>query len=245
MNTKTEVGDEEIKEDDNSSKGFLVRVIALITSGALVPALTSVMAATVLLSLLSDKNLEIQVGNKTSYQDSLFSYLEKGAINEKFNNEYFETAFKHFDRKGNGRLSSYGRTETLEDFVVFLNSSESSISVEMAKNINDLLVSSRQTDPFAQLPAEERRLMEKLQAQTDKYEDQNATKTMDELKQVLLIRHKEYQKVEEQNAWSLPLSIAGVFLTLVFGIWSTVLSIKQSSYKSVVISASGKPRPAF
>ena len=62
----------------------------------------------------------------------------------------------------------------------------------------------------------------------DKENLQPVIQTLNELKQVILARHKEYQKIEAQNAWSLPLSFVGAFLTLVFGIWTTILSVRQS-----------------
>ena len=62
---------------------------------------------------------------------------------------------------------------------------------------------------------------------TNKENLEPVVQTLNELKQVILARHKEYQRIEAQNSWSLPLSFVGVFLTLVFGIWTTVLSVKQ------------------
>ncbi len=218
-------------------------------SGALFPAATSAISAILFFTLLSNSgNYVLEIGKKNTYQAPFFAYLEKGVQNKIFNSEYFETAFSHYDRKSNGQLSSYGKTESLEDFIIFLNSSDKAkdLQGEPLNEVNALLVSSKQTEPFALLPSEERRLMEQLQLQTLQYNDEMAIRTMNELKQVLLARHKEYQKIEAQNTWSLPLSIIGVFLTLVFGVWSTILSVKQSSDKQRNFNVKvGKSRNAF
>jgi len=241
--------EEGLQDEPIDKSSFFVKFTKIMLSGALFPASVSAISAVMLFTLISGgEDYVLQIGKKDTYQAPFFAYLEKGVQNKTFNSDYFETAFSYYDRKSNGQLSSYGKTESLEDFIIFLNSSEKAkdLQGEPLNKVNVLLASSKQTEPFALLPSEERRLMEQLQLQTLQYDDEMAIRTMTELKQVLLARHKEYQKIEAQNAWSLPLSIVGVFLTLVFGIWSTILSVKQSNDKSRHFKVSaGKARPAF
>ena len=215
-------------------------------SGALVPLLTSIGAALVLSGVVLD-NYQLVISKPNSdVKGEYFSYLETGLKESKFDEKYFDTGFSYYNRKSNGKLSSYGRTETLEDFFVYLNMSKDQTDLPSGSIglVVSLLDSSRETEPFAALPPEERRLMEQLQIQLKDVEDEVTSRTMNELKQVLLARHKEYTKIEEQNAWSLPLSIIGVFLTLVFGVWSTVLSIRQSKSKHFKVNV-GRSTPAF
>ncbi|WP_373433480.1 hypothetical protein ACEO96_19005 [Vibrio anguillarum] len=228
MNSE-EQNDFEVVEDKKECRGLL----AIMFSDAVFPFMTSIGAALVLIGVVFD-NYQLVISKPNSdVSGEYFSYLETGLKESKFDEKYFDTGFSYYDRKSNGKLSSYGRTETLEDFFVYLNMSKErpelpSGSISLVVNLLD---SSRETEPFAALPPEERRLMEQLQIQLKNVDDEITSRTMNELKQVLLARNKEYTKIEEQNAWSLPLSIIGVFLTLVFGIWSTVLSIRQSKSK--------------
>lgn len=229
-----EKNDIEDLKDNKEREGLLSKLFeVMFNSGALFPFLASIGAGIFLTGVALD-NYKLVISKPSSdVKAEYFSYLETGLKESKFDEKYFDTGFSYYDRKSNGKLSSYGRTETLEDFFVYLNMYKEqpelpSGSIDLVVNLLD---SARETEPFAALPPEERRLMEQLQIQLKDVDDEVTSRTMNELKQVLLARNKEYTKIEEQNAWSLPLSIIGVFLTLVFGIWSTVLSIRQSKTK--------------
>ena len=74
--------------------------------------------------------------------------------------------------------------------------------------------------------------MDNIQIFIQQKDTLNTLQSLNELKQVILARHKEYQKIESQNSWSLPLAFIGVAFTLIFGIWSTITSIKK--YKNSI-----------
>ena len=69
--------------------------------------------------------------------------------------------------------------------------------------------------------------MDNIQIFIQKKDSINALNTLNELKQVILARHKEYIKIDSQNAWSIPLAFVGIGFTLIFGVWSTILTIKK------------------
>lgn len=245
---KTEEKNNIEDQKDIKGRGGLISTLVdvMFNGGALLPFLTSIGAALVLSGVVLDKYQLVISKPSSDVEGEYFSYLETGLQESKFDEKYFDTGFSFYDRKSNGKLSSYGRTETLEDFFVYLNVTK--VQPELPSGsiglVVSLLDSSRETEPFAALPPEERRLMEQLQIQLKDVDDEITFRTMNELKQVLLARNKEYTKIEEQNAWSLPLSIIGVFLTLVFGVWSTILSIRQSKSKFIEAKVS-RVRTAF
>lgn len=166
---------------------------------------------------------------KESTHDRLFEYLASGLENNRFDADFVHTGFSHFDRQSDGALTKYGYIETLEDFVVYLNSQEKGTSLtdtNATDSVSQLLAQASETEPFASLPSEERRLMDHIQVLLKSpASGDDLAHALNELKQVLLARHKEYQRIESQNAWSIPLSFVGVILTLVFGVWSLVLAI--------------------
>lgn len=169
---------------------------------------------------------------KKSVQDRFFEYLAKGLSRGQFSEDFVKTGFNHFDREADGVLSKYGYVETLEDFVVFLNSRSEgegeALSGSLMESANQLLGKAKETEPFASLPREERRLMEHIQILVKAEAKQDdLSYAMNELKQVLLARHKEYQRIERQNAWAIPLAFTGAILTIIFGAWSVVLGIRK------------------
>jgi hypothetical protein len=198
-------------------------------SNAIFPLIGTIAAALAMSTLIFDSTIFSNHSAKSSEMDKMFVYLSKGVNGDNFSEEYFNTAFSHFDRKSDGEIGKYGRIEVLEDFIIYLNSEPKNDKSTSITVVNEFLAKTKKVEPFSALPVEERRLMDQLQLYvTDSKGVKPVEQTLNELKQVILARNKEYQKIESQNSWSLPLSFVGVFLTLVFGVWTTILSVKQS-----------------
>ena len=129
-----------------------------------------------------------------------------------FNEDFVQTAFNSFDRKCDGALSKYGYIESLEDFLVYLNSlpikdNQKDVTSTQMEPIVKLLNKAKETEPYASLPSEEKRLMNHIQILLRSNSPQSdIDQSMNELKQVLLARHKVYQEIEAQNSWSIPLA---------------------------------------
>ncbi|MCH8034482.1 MAG: hypothetical protein IH950_12110 [Bacteroidetes bacterium] len=185
------------------------RILVLRTmSSALITILSGVVMFYFILDVIIDR------GTKSSIKQDYFSYLETGLEKGIFNEEYLKVGFNHFDRNDNGKLSQYGYVESLEDFLVYYNSKDTAkIYYEI---IIDLLNKAKSTEPFASLPSEERRLMDNVQVFVQKKDSTNALNALNELKQVILARHKEYVKIDAQNAWSVPLAFVGIGFTLIY-----------------------------
>ena len=175
------------------------------------------------------KNIGIPGSHKVNETEKLYSYLTDAVESSKFTNEYFQIAFNHYDRLSGGKLTNYGIIETLEDFIVHLNLRTENLDTNAVIPVLEILIEARETQPFSALPAEERRLMNHLQTLLESgAQSEKVTQTMNELKQVMIARYKEYHRIEAQNSWSLPLAFVGIFFTIVFGIWTSVLTIKKS-----------------
>ncbi len=228
MNDKVDIEKEEATEEQKS-RPSKIDIFFKEMSSAVLPLITSIVAAVTLSTFFFDSTILIGKRSGMSESEKMFAYLQDGVGKDKFNEEYFNTAFNHFDRKSDGELGKYGRIELIEDFLVYLNTQSKDEDPAKTESVSQFLSRIKAVEPFSALPAEERRLMDHLQVLiTNKENLEPVVQTLNELKQVILARHKEYQRIEAQNSWSLPLSFVGVFLTLVFGIWTTVLSVKQS-----------------
>ena len=194
----------------------------------LLPPIFVTIISAFLITVLT-KTVIVEPGNKKSTHDKLFEYLETGLSQNLFNEEYCRLAFNHFDRKSDGNLKKYGYVESLEDFVVYLNSKKSEDTGKQAHSqaVMAIVQHAKKVEPFASLPSEEKRLMDNIQTFIQNNDDDNSLSNLQQLKQVILARHKEYQKIEQQNKWSIPLAFAGVAFTLFFGIWSTIIAIRK------------------
>lgn len=199
-------------------------------SPAFIAGLATVISASFMMSVLF-KDIKI-LKTKATEQEKYFQCLELGLTNNTFDEEYCKTSFNHFDRKSSGSLSKYGYIELLEDFLVYLSNKDKGFKEEHYKKTIEVLRKAKQTEPFASLPSEEKRLMDNIQIFIQKNDNQNSINTLNELKQVILSRHKEYERIEKQNSWSIPLAFIGIFFTIIFGIWTTTLAVKRSQKRS-------------
>ena len=55
----------------------------------------------------------------------------------------------------------------------------------------------------------------------------NGTYNLNELNDILRIQNDNEEQLEKQNAWSIPLAIIGIILTLIFGIINLIKSLKS------------------
>ena len=176
------------------------------------------------------RNLLIVDKSFTSFQTEYFSYLSTGIDSGRIDEEYCKISFNHFDRKTKGAFTKYGFIELLEDFIVYYSSTDSesdSAKLEGFNSVIDILKNAKESDPFAALPLEEKRLMDNIQALLQKGDVDNSLSILNQLKQVILARQSEYNRIEKQNSWSIPIAIVGAVLTLFFGILSAIRAFRR------------------
>lgn len=206
--------------DRDEIKRVVLRLFPFISSMVVVIAASSSLSV-----ILKERILPAE--RESTTQDNLFQYLEKGLMNDHFDENFCKTAFNHFNRQAGGSLSKYGYVETLEDFVVYITSKGDAITTEFYRDAQNILERAKTTEPFASLPSEEKRLMDSIQLSIQRKDTPNGVNQLNELKQVILARHREYERIESQNSWSIPLAIFGLVLTLIFGIWGIAKTIKR------------------
>lgn len=161
-----------------------------------------------------------------SHQDKFFDHLKTGLKNNLFTEEYCSSAFRHFDNKSNGKLQQYGYPELLEAFIVHIASKPDSLLVKWHNPVAAMIRDAREQQPYASLPPDERRLLQAVQLSIARADSLNGLHQLNELRQLLADRHREYSRIEQQNELTVPLASAGLAATLVLGIWTIVLSFK-------------------
>jgi hypothetical protein len=90
--------------------------------------------------------------------------------------------------------------------------------------IQTLLEEVRREEPYAGVPAEQRRLLRNSKAAVEAAQKETAILNLDELGQVLIATNRIHTRMEKTNRWAVPLAVIGVILTVVFGITSLVVS---------------------
>src|SRR4030067_881998 len=190
----------------------------------LFPLVFGIMSA-IMINFISKELLLFRT--KTSAQEKYFSHLESGLKTNQFNDEFCKIAFNTIDRDEKGTLMKYGYVESLEDFLVrIVSKSGTDNTYKIYSNIIlNVLREAKKIEPYASLPPEERRLMASMQQFIQNGDKPNSLNTLNQLKQVVLARHKEYENIARLNSWSLPLAIASIVLTILFGIGKGFIAI--------------------
>jgi len=159
----------------------------------LVPVIAMIAASIAMVTFT--KQITFTSKQEKAVADRMYEYFYSGLINGRFDEVFYKTAFSHYDRKSDGALTKYGYVETLEDFVVFIvekgKSSDDKVKIDYYDQATALLKKAKETEPFASLPSEEKRLMNNVQLFIQNNDVSNALNSLNELKQVILSRHKE------------------------------------------------------
>jgi hypothetical protein len=79
--------------------------------------------------------------------------------------------------------------------------------------------------PFANLPELERNILNDVDEFVSASNPDSARRKLQELTTAIVAREEELSSLRSSNKWSVPLAIAGVILTVIFGIVSIVLGL--------------------
>lgn len=82
-------------------------------------------------------------------------------------------------------------------------------------------------EPFNRLKSEQRRILLNLQRAINNTNIETGLYNLNELNDILRIQNEKEYNLEKQNAWSIPLAIVGILISLFFGITSFIKSISK------------------
>jgi hypothetical protein len=121
----------------------------------------------------------------------------------------------------------YGLSNYLREYLVNVVSKDKSLFdesisadkiVQWKNMISDFIKQNDTMSPFADLPSAERNILSDLITFLDKNEKQSAKHKISELAGTIQARNNESEKLKSINKWTLPLTIVGFILTVMFGI---------------------------
>lgn len=81
-----------------------------------------------------------------------------------------------------------------------------------------LLIDLKDEDPFADVPSEEKRLLQAIKCALRTNDTTQALAGMKELSSIIIVRNRTYKTISSINKAAVPLAIIGIFFTFIFGI---------------------------
>tara|TARA_R110002060_G_scaffold76136_1_gene86281 strand:- start:635 stop:1219 length:585 start_codon:yes stop_codon:yes gene_type:complete len=124
--------------------------------------------------------------------------------------------FRSHDRKAKGLLTEYGLVSLLEDTFTSL-SSEKADSPKLDL-LMKLINKEKEKDPYYGLKFEQKVIIKNLESKVPEAKIQGSF--IEQIKEVVRRQNTEIDELKKSNSWGIPVGIAGVILTLLFGVLS-------------------------
>lgn len=156
---------------------------------------------------------------KTEFTNAVVKSLGSNKDVEELSNQV-KVIFRSHDRKSNGELTEYGLVSLLEDAFAKLASEE----VESPKldALIGLIDKEKEKDPYYGLKFEQEVIVKNLE---NNVMEQSGPGLIEQIKEVVRRQNTEIDELKKSNAWGIPVGIAGVFLTLLFGVVSLLYPV--------------------
>lgn len=90
--------------------------------------------------------------------------------------------------------------------------------VEWKQKLSDFIQKNEESSPYDDLPPAERNALNDLSIFLEKNERESVKRKIMELAGMIQARNDDLNKIRSTNKWSVPLSIMGIILTVIFGI---------------------------
>ena len=150
----------------------------------------------------------------------------------KLDRDGLQIAFNSIDRTSDRVLSTYGFANVLEDYAASIHSDKNQENNKFFSQLKEAIKTERRAEPYSQIPKEQGRLLKNLDDAIVSDQKDSAEFNLKELNSILVINDEHVKDLESQNAWSIPLAIVGLILTLVFGIAGIARPFRYSKVKT-------------
>jgi hypothetical protein len=118
----------------------------------------------------------------------------------------------------------YGLSRRLREFLVELLSknidkdADNENILKIKNSISEYIKLNEATSPYADLPTAERNALYDLTEYIEKGESDSSKRKLLELAAMIQARNDDMTNIKNTNKWTVPLSIIGLFLTIIFGV---------------------------
>ncbi|HHX8492586.1 TPA: hypothetical protein ACVO3B_004431 [Vibrio diabolicus] len=136
------------------------------------------------------------------------------SVGEEAMSSRFKIIFNSHDRKLNGELQKYGYVQLLEDsFTKEATNNPTSDKLEVLLNV---IEKEKVKDPFYGLKFEQELVIKNLESQLSSEADKLLV--VDQIKEIVRRQNLEIEELKKSNALGIPLGIAGLLFTVIFGL---------------------------
>lgn len=87
--------------------------------------------------------------------------------------------------------------------------------MKVKKEISKIIENYEKENPFSELPSQERNILKELEIFLKEENNDGIERKINELKNVILTRQINFQKMEKMSKWSTPLGIVGIVIWLI------------------------------
>ncbi|MBI4121169.1 MAG: hypothetical protein HY457_02865 [Parcubacteria group bacterium] len=106
--------------------------------------------------------------------------------------------------------------------------------------VKKMLNAENEERPFGDIPDEERRLLQSLRISIGNNDQQVTESSLEDLRILIATRNKIYAKSQKINWWSVPLAIAGLVVSMVFGVMGIIQGTIDYEEIKKIINSSGE-----
>ena len=108
-----------------------------------------------------------------------------------------------------------------EDVVKFIEDEiENKILVEWKQKLTDFIQKIEETSPYSDLPEPERTILTDISNYLKDNNKDAVKRKLSELSVIIQARNDDLNRIKNTNKWAVPLTIAGMILTIIFGLLS-------------------------
>jgi len=122
--------------------------------------------------------------------------------------------FNSYDRASKGKLSEYGLVSLLED--AFAKIATNPKEKENLKTLMKLISKQKEKDPYYGLKFEQEIIIKNLEKEL--VDPNSSSGFVEQIKEIVRRQNADIDELKKSNSWGMPVGIAGVTLTILFGL---------------------------
>lgn len=142
--------------------------------------------------------------------------------------------YNSYDRKANGKLTEYGLVSLLEDTYAIY--SKGKMDEKQTDTIIALIAKQKEKDPYYGLRFEQEVIIKRLEECVKVATESESPSFIEEIKEIVRRQNVEIEELKKNNSLGIPIGLAGVILTAVFGLLGLSYPLIRSKFRDNLTS---------